>query len=106
MDSDADPGEAERALTELLWEARRMSIGITSKRNPETCSHAETITVNTVGLQRAICETCGHVSIRSIDDIYGQVSRTAFAREADQLRTTDARHNVMVKHMAGATASA
>jgi len=83
-----------------------MSIGITSKRKPETCQHTETITVNTVGLQRAICETCGHVSIRSIDDIYGQVSRTAFARDADQLRTADIRHDAMVKHMAGISASA
>jgi hypothetical protein len=72
-----------------------MNISFNGRANPDTCAHADSITVNTVGVQRVICETCGHVSVNFIDDLGGEVSRTAFAREADQLRS--------VKHLVGAS---
>ncbi len=45
-----------------------MNIGFNTRINPETCVHAKSIVVNTVGLQRLICETCGHVSVKFNDD--------------------------------------
>jgi len=73
-----------------------MNISFNSRPNPDTCAHADSITVNTVGLQRVICETCGHVSVNFIDDVGGKVSRAAFAREADELGS--------VKHLVGTSA--
>ena len=65
-----------------------MSFGFKSKPNPETCSHSETVTVTTAGLERVICERCAHVSVRFVDDhdLEGELDRTAFAREADTER--------------------
>ena len=61
-----------------------MKIGFNLRINPETCVHAKSIVVNTVGLQRLICETCGHVSVKFSDNNSNEVQRTAFARNGDE----------------------
>jgi hypothetical protein len=49
------------------------------------CTHAETVNVISDGLERVICEQCGHVSIRYESMISGDVRRSQFPRRADQL---------------------
>ena len=81
-----------------------MNIGFNSKSNPDTCLHAESITVNTVGVRRTICENCAHVSVRFVDDLGSEIRRTAFAREADTIQRANSSHNVKVREMAEAGA--
>ena len=68
-----------------------MNIGFNTRINAQTCVHAKSIVVNTVGLQRLICETCGHVSVKFTDDTSNEVRRTAFARNADELQPLEKR---------------
>lgn len=47
--------------------------------------HEETLTTITCGLQRIVCESCGHVGVRYIRPIAGPIDRRRFARQADLL---------------------
>lgn len=60
-----------------------MKIGRHGRKDPETCTHATTIAVTATGIERIICESCGHVSVRFLDDLISEAERDAFAREAD-----------------------
>lgn len=54
------------------------------KRNrPGLCMHEDTLTTITCGLQRIVCESCGHVGVRYIRPIAGPIDRRRFARQAD-----------------------
>jgi len=53
------------------------------KTRPDLCRHEETLTTITGGLQRIVCESCGHLSIRYIRPIAGPIDRRRFARQAD-----------------------
>ncbi len=45
-----------------------------------TCQHTSTISVIGGGLERAVCEECGHVSVRYESSITGNARRENFAR--------------------------
>lgn len=45
--------------------------------------HEETLTTITCGLQRIVCESCGHVGVRYIRPMAGPIDRRRFARQAD-----------------------
>lgn len=45
--------------------------------------HEQTLTTITCGLQRIVCESCGHVGVRYIRPIAGPIDRRRFARQAD-----------------------
>lgn len=45
--------------------------------------HEETLTTITCGLQRIVCESCGHVGVRYIRPLAGPIDRRRFARQAD-----------------------
>lgn len=47
--------------------------------------HEETLTTITCGLQRIVCESCGHVGVRYIRPMAGPIDRRRFARQADLL---------------------
>lgn len=49
------------------------------------CIHDETVNVISDGLERVICERCGHVTIRYESMISGDVTRSQFPRRADEL---------------------
>lgn len=51
-------------------------------RKIAVCSHQSTVTVITGGLERVICEDCGHVTIR-YELISGDLDRSMFSRDAD-----------------------
>jgi len=104
MDFKADPGDSDRALSDRLWEAPGMNIGFNSKINPDTCAHTHTLTVSSAGLERAICETCGHVSLAFMTDMVGDVRRSAFAREADERTISVSQPDMRVRYLATASA--
>ena len=53
------------------------------RTRPGLCMHEETLTTITCGLQRIVCESCGHVGVRYIRPIAGPIDRRRFARQAD-----------------------
>ncbi len=49
------------------------------------CTHMATLNVITGGLERVICEDCGHVSVRYESMISRDVHRSQFKRKADAI---------------------
>lgn len=49
-----------------------------------SCLHRETKVTTTGRLIRIVCESCGHIGIRSYGGLHGPISRDRFAREADK----------------------
>lgn len=66
------------AVLAVNWEA------IISRTHPRSrdCSHKLTVSVISDGLERVICEECGHVSIRYESMISGDIRRSQFKRLA------------------------
>lgn len=52
------------------------------------CGHAMTITVSNVGIERTVCETCGHVSINAHEGLSGAVRRSQFERDIERPQPT------------------
>ena len=57
------------------------------RARPERCAHVSRISVIVAGLERTVCDTCGHVSFASSGELTGAVERRRFARPADELPT-------------------
>ena len=55
-------------------------------RKTQRCSHDVTVSVRMSGLERVVCERCGHVTVRYLSALSGSVDRSRFAREADRTR--------------------
>jgi hypothetical protein len=53
-------------------------------RRQERCAHAITVSVRTAGIERVVCEACGHVSVHFLTDLTGEVDRDRFARSIDR----------------------
>ncbi len=66
------------------------------RSNPENCSHIGAITVRSTGIERIVCETCGHVSIRFETAANDEFQRDVFARQADETQTTTATGTLLV----------
>lgn len=52
-------------------------------RKQKTCAHPSTITINSAGLERDICEECGHLSFSFEDHEFETAERDQFARPID-----------------------
>ncbi len=52
-------------------------------RKIAACSHQNTVTVVSAGLERIICEDCGDVTVRYESMISGDLDRSKFSRDAD-----------------------
>jgi hypothetical protein len=50
------------------------------------CEHPQTISVRTAGIERVVCESCGHVSFSMVDDLIGSPSRDQFERATEGAR--------------------
>lgn len=48
------------------------------------CEHPSTVTVRNAGIERTVCETCGHVSFRGLEGLSGSVDRRQFEREGER----------------------
>lgn len=60
-------------------------LGTKSRINQATCQHTTTITISAAGMERAICEACGHVSFNYQPELTKSIDRERFARTVDQL---------------------
>ncbi len=47
------------------------------------CKHPRRIVVRTAGLERTVCESCGHVSFEARADPLNKVKRSDFARASE-----------------------
>jgi len=48
------------------------------------CEHTDTVTVSNSGIERTICENCGHVSFVAQEGLSGTASRAQFERDSDR----------------------
>jgi hypothetical protein len=48
------------------------------------CLHDSALSVAAAGVERSICENCGHISVAFITEMSGPVYRSRFARPADE----------------------
>lgn len=48
------------------------------------CDHPITVTVRNSGIERTVCETCGHVSFRALESLSGTADRRMFERAAER----------------------
>lgn len=54
------------------------------KRRQARCSHRVTISVQASGIERQVCEACGHVSVQYVSGLSGEVDRDRFARPIER----------------------
>lgn len=45
-----------------------------------SCEHSHRMTVRASGIERAVCELCGHVRFRAVEGMSGTVERSQFRR--------------------------
>jgi hypothetical protein len=60
--------------------------------------------VSSNGLERSVCESCGNVSVTFNTDSAGEVSRSAFAREADERQVAAPPHDGRGRRLVSASA--
>lgn len=48
------------------------------------CEHLDTVTVRNNGIQRTVCEACGHVSFKGLESLSGKASRSQFERASER----------------------
>lgn len=51
------------------------------------CEHVNTITVRNGGIERTVCESCGHMSFRGLEGLSGSADRNQFEREVERAHT-------------------
>ena len=51
------------------------------------CEHLDTVTVRNNGIERTVCETCGHVSFKGFETLSGKASRSQFERASERATT-------------------
>ena len=60
---------------------------LSKSRDRQECLHTANVTVVSTGLERVICEGCGHLSFRYLAELTGKIDRSRFVREVDRLAT-------------------
>lgn len=58
-------------------------LGGMRKPDPAKCSHTETLAVMSAGIERIVCEACGHVSFSIQIESTAAIEREMFARSID-----------------------
>lgn len=48
------------------------------------CEHPNSVTVRNSGIERTVCETCGHVSFRGSEGLSGTADRRKFERDVER----------------------
>jgi hypothetical protein len=48
------------------------------------CEHENNVTVRNSGIERTVCESCGHVSFRAMDELSGKPDRSKFERDIER----------------------
>lgn len=63
-----------------------IQIAVGSKRPAiGTCAHTDTLSTLSMGIERVVCETCGHLSVHFHNSLTGPIDRERFARPADEV---------------------
>jgi hypothetical protein len=69
---------------------------LSRKLRQSGCRHRTTVSIHTLGFERLVCESCGHVDVRVPDDgepAEAEVDRAAFARPSDVNPDTARQHH-------------
>ena len=53
-------------------------------RRQDRCAHSVSVTVQSTGIERVVCEACGHVSVHFLSGLTGEVDRDRFARPIER----------------------
>lgn len=61
-----------------------IELAIRPRTRPSQCRHETRLTVTAAGVERSICETCGHIGVSFTFELSGPVTREHFARPADE----------------------
>jgi len=61
-----------------------IELAIRHRARPAECRHPSALIVSSAGVERSICETCGHISVSFLSEVSGPVTRRHFARPADE----------------------
>lgn len=61
-----------------------IELAIRHRIRPGECAHDSVLTVSAAGVERTICETCGHISVNFPSKLSGPATRRHFARPADE----------------------
>lgn len=48
------------------------------------CSHPNSVTVRNSGIERTVCESCGHISFRGLEGLSGKAQRSQFERDVER----------------------
>jgi len=73
-------------MAEIALGGIQVAVGAKRVRQAaKVCPHTETLITATAGLERIVCETCGHLSFNFPDVLSGPVHRRWFARPADRV---------------------
>lgn len=48
------------------------------------CDHLTTVTVRNSGIERTVCEACGHVSFQALEGLTGTADRRRFERATER----------------------
>jgi len=59
---------------------------LSRKLRQSRCRHRTTVSIQTLGFERLVCESCGHVDVRVPDDgetAEVEIERAVFARPSD-----------------------
>ena len=67
------------------WGAWEAFMRKSMRARPEGCAHVSKISVIVAGLERTVCDACGHVSFAHSGELTGELDRRRFARPADDL---------------------
>jgi hypothetical protein len=70
-------------MAEIALGGINIAVGSRRSRQAAECLHTETISTTTAGLERIVCEACGHLSFRFPEFLSGPVDREMFVRPAD-----------------------
>jgi len=73
---------AELALGSIELEIRQ-------RVRPGECPHDSVLTVLAAGVERSICETCGHIGVNFSTVVSGPLTRRHFARPADEAEAAE-----------------
>ena len=73
-------------MAEIALGGIQVAVGAKRVRQAaKVCPHTETLITATAGLERIVCETCGHLSFNFPEVLSGPVHRRWFARPADRV---------------------
>lgn len=63
-----------------------IELAIRHRVRPGECPHDSVLTISAAGVERSICETCGHISVNFPSELSGPVTRRHFARPTDEVQ--------------------